>query len=110
LPDDTPVLRLYEWERARCVPWQVDAYLPSGSRFLFIRVRVVNPHEEWIPMYWWSNIAVPETRGLRLVAPAMAGLRHAYDGDLLSVTLPRADGIDITYPTNHEYARDLYFD
>lgn len=60
-PDGSPVLRLYEWERIRQVPFQIDAYLPDGSPVLFIRVRIVNPHDREIPMYWWSNISVPET-------------------------------------------------
>ncbi len=31
-PDCTPVLRLYEWERIRRAAYQIDAYLPDGSR------------------------------------------------------------------------------
>src|SRR5687768_11329382 len=37
--DGNPVLRLYEWERIRRVPFQVDCWLPDGSPFLRVRVR-----------------------------------------------------------------------
>ncbi len=57
-PDGTPVLRLYEWERIRCTTYQIDAYLPDGSPVLYVRVKLVNPFDHALPMYWWSNIAV----------------------------------------------------
>ena len=37
------ILRLYEWDRTRCVPYQLDFSLPDGSQFLFVRVRLSNP-------------------------------------------------------------------
>ena len=37
LDDGTPVLRLYEWERIRQVPYQMDFWLPDGSEWLFAR-------------------------------------------------------------------------
>lgn len=70
--DGTPVLRLYEWERLRQVPYQIDAYLPDGSPVLFVRVRISNPHDRAIPMYWWSNMAVPQSQETRVVVPATA--------------------------------------
>ena len=69
------MLRLYEWERIRQVPFQIDAYLPDGSPVLFVRVRIVNPHDREVPMYWWSNIAVPETAETRVIVPADAALQ-----------------------------------
>ena len=58
--DGSPILRLYEFERVRGVPYQIDFSLPPGSPWLLATVRIVNPHDRQIPMYWWSNIAVPE--------------------------------------------------
>ena len=52
------------------MPYQLDFSLPDGSQFLFVRVRLVNPHSQTIPMYWWSNIAVPESPDVRVVVPA----------------------------------------
>ena len=33
-PDGTPILRMFEWERIRQVPFQIDAFLPDGSEVL----------------------------------------------------------------------------
>ena len=59
-PDGGEMLRLWEWERLRDLPFQVDLWLPEGSDFLHVGVRIRNPHHHTAPVYWWSNIAVPE--------------------------------------------------
>ena len=64
-PGGLPVLRLREWERIRQTPFQLDIWLPDQSPFLFVRVAIRNPNDHEVPMYWWSNIAVPETPGSR---------------------------------------------
>ncbi|MCP4544119.1 MAG: DUF5107 domain-containing protein [Chloroflexi bacterium] len=107
-PEGTPVLRMYEWERIRQVPFQIDAYLPDGSPVLFVRVRIVNPHDHQVPMYWWSNIAVPETPGTRVVVPAESAYRFNYRG-LDVIPIPSAEGTDITYSTNVGRAADFFF-
>ena len=68
--EGAPVMRLYEWDRVRETPYQMDFHLPDGSPWLFVHIRIVNPHDRETPMYWWSNIAVPETPNMRVVAPA----------------------------------------
>jgi hypothetical protein len=106
--DGVPILRMYEWERIRQVPFQIDAYLPNGSPVLFVRVRIVNPHDGEVPMYWWSNIAVPETPDTRVLAPADSAYRFDYrQFDVISV--PKAEGIDVTYSSNRTRAGDLFF-
>jgi len=107
--DSAPVLRLYEWERIRQVPYQVDAWLPDGSPVLFVRVRIVNPHDAVTPMYWWSNIAVAEKPGLRVLAPAEAAYSFGYRGGLTQVSIPVCDGTDVTYPTNLDRAADFFY-
>jgi tetratricopeptide (TPR) repeat protein len=67
--DGSPVLRLYEWERIRGVPYQIDFHLPDGSQWLLVRVRLTNPYDEVIPTYWWSNVAIPELDGGRMIIP-----------------------------------------
>ena len=74
-------LRMYEWERIRQVPYQIDAYLPDGSPVLFVRVRITNPNDDTVPMYWWSNIAVPETHQTRVIVPADAAYSFGYGGE-----------------------------
>ena len=105
----TPVLRLYEYERIRGVPFQVDAYLPAGSPVLFVRVRISNPNPVEVPMYWWSNIAVPETPDTRVLVPADHSYRMAYDGMVRRVPVPELDGKDVTYSTRHDRAMDFFF-
>jgi len=107
--DGTPVLRLYEWERIRQVPFQIDAYLPDESPVLFVRVRIVNPHNREVPMYWWSNIAVPETPDTRVVMPADSAYRFDYRGGIDIIPVPKAEGTDITYSTNVKRSADFFF-
>ena len=109
-PDGTPVLRLYEWERIRQVPFQIDACLPGGSPVLFIHVRIVNPHDHDVPMYWWSNISVPETADTRVVVPAEDAYRFGYSkGGLRRVPIPELDGVDVSYATNIGQSMDFFF-
>ena len=109
--DGSPVLRLWEFERARAVPFQIDAYLPDGSSVLLVRVCIVNPHEHETPMYWWSNVAAPEQQGGRVLAPADAACHHDYSAQhkLVDLPLPVWNGVDQTYPTQQPAAGDCYF-
>ena len=108
LEDGTPVLRFYEYERLHRVVYQMDFFLPSGSKLLFARMRYVNPNEEVTPAYWWSNMAVPELRGNRTVVPADAAYTTTKDGVTL-VPVPVYRGIDVTYPVNNPCAVDYFF-
>jgi len=108
-PDGSPVLRLWEWERTRNLPYQMDFWLPEGSEFLYVGVRIRNPHDEDVPGYWWSNIAVEQTGRTRVLAPATEAWQHGYEGDLDLVPVP-GDDPDLTYPVLHEHAADLFFD
>ncbi|MFH8489324.1 DUF5107 domain-containing protein [Streptomyces longisporoflavus] len=107
-PDGGEMLRLWEWERLRDVPFQVDLWLPADSDFLHVGVRIRNPHEKAVPVYWWSNIAVPEKR--RVIAPADEAWHFGYSGALRKVPVPETDGVDRTYPLRSEYAADYFYD
>lgn len=110
--DGTPVLRIYEFDRDRAIPFQIDFYLPDGSRFLLARMRVMNTREEVVPMYWWSNIAVPQTPGARVVVPCLDTYANRYDHGhhaLSRIPLPDGDGFDGTYPENFPGAKDYFF-
>ena len=107
--DGTSALRLYEWDRVRCVPFQIDFWLPDEVPFLMARVRITNPNDRTIPMYWWSNIAVPEREDVRVLGPATQAYRHDYDGTLVGHDVPMYGGVDVTYTTNRRGAADLYF-
>jgi len=99
-----PVLRLYAWDRVKCFPCQIDLHLPSESRFLFAHVRLINPHDHEIPMYWWTNMSVPEYPGGRVLCPADT----TYKG--ITVTdCPVINGLDYSYCTRINNAYDLFF-
>ncbi|HNZ18047.1 MAG TPA: DUF5107 domain-containing protein [Candidatus Hydrogenedentes bacterium] len=105
-----PALRIYEWDRLHCFPWQIDFLLPEGSRFLFARPRIINPHTDTLPMYWWSNIAVPEHPELRTLAPAADALSHPPGTGILTVLpMPSPAGYDMSYPTNAPGAGEAFF-
>ncbi|MEO8394403.1 MAG: DUF5107 domain-containing protein [Chloroflexota bacterium] len=109
-PDGTPILRLYEWERIRQAAYQIDAYLPDGSSVLYVRPRLVNPFDHDLPMYWWSNIAVPEREDIRVIAPAAEAYQYALSvDDLATVAMPVVDGRDVTYSTRGQRAEDYFF-
>lgn len=107
--DGTPVLRLYEWERIRQAIYQMDFYLPERSDFLYARMRITNCRDETIPMYWWSNIAVPEALDVRVLVPADQAYNHSYDLCLRKIDIPYVLGADISYSTNCKKAVDYFF-
>ncbi|MGW3251182.1 DUF5107 domain-containing protein [Streptomyces fungicidicus] len=107
-PDGGEMLRLWEWERLRDLPFQVDLWLPDGSDFLYVGVRIRNPHENPVPAYWWSNIAVPEE--CRVLAPAEEAYHFGYEQRLSRVPVPVHDGVDRTYPPNSTYAADYFYE
>ena len=107
-PDGAEMLRLWEWERLRDLPFQVDLWLPEGSDFLYVGVRVRNPHEKPTPTYWWSNIAVPEER--RVLAPAEEAWHFGYERRLRRVPVPDYDHIDRTYPLNSTFPADYFYE
>lgn len=110
--DGTPVLRIYEFNRDRVTPFQIDFFLPADSRFLFVRTRVSNTNNHVVPMYWWSNIAVPELPGCRLVVPAMESYANAYHQGahaLSKIPMPDGEGFDASYPCNFNNAKDHFF-
>lgn len=102
------MLRLYEWDRVRGFPWQIDFHLPADSRFLYAHVRLTNPHEAEIPMYWWTNMAVPETPGSRVLFPAATAIGFHENGLLGLVELPTVLGRDMSYATNAPHAQEMF--
>ncbi|WJV45285.1 DUF5107 domain-containing protein [Streptomyces flavofungini] len=108
VPDGGEMVRLWEWERLRDIPFQVDLWLPEDSDFLHVGVRVRNPHERPVPVYWWSNIAVPEDR--RVLAPADEAWHYGYARTLRKVPVPEHDGVDRTYPPRAEFPADYFYD
>ncbi|MFI6147797.1 DUF5107 domain-containing protein [Streptomyces sp. NPDC051109] len=109
-PDGGVMVRLWEWERLRDLPFQVDLWLPEDSEFLYVGVRVRNPHERAVPVYWWSNIAVPEDPGTRVLAPADEAWHFGYERALRRIPVPRWEDEDRTYPLRSEYPADFFYE
>ncbi len=108
LEDGTPVLRMYEYERIRGIVYQMDFFLPEDSKLLYGRMRIVNPNSEVVPMYWWTNIAVPENKEYRNVVNATSAYTNI--GRRVSkVSAPEHNGINTTYPTNNPIAVDYFW-
>lgn len=97
LTDDAgnPVLRMYEYERIRGVEYQMDFWLGADDTYLNCRMRIVNSGNKVVPMYWWSNMAVPEYEGGRLVVPAKEAFTSK-DGQVYKVPVPMVNGVDVT--------------
>lgn len=107
LEDGTPVLRIYEYERIRGVVQQIDFFLPEASKLLFVRPRIINPLPDVVPMYWWSNIAVPETPDTRVVVNADGA--YVAENNTSLAPIPIHHGDDVTYPINVPAACDYFY-
>jgi hypothetical protein len=106
-------LRLYEYERCKGLLWQLDFYLPSGVPMLYAFTRVINTRDEETPMYWWSNVAVPEAPDVRVLAPATEAVYYDFGSPSYGlapvVRLPCAGGKDCTYSTNFPVTGEYFF-
>lgn len=107
--DGTPALRLWEYERVRGAPYRVELFLPEGSHWLMAYVVIDNPHPHEIPMYWWTNMAVPETDDMRVIAPAERAIRYSYRGGIDLVPVPRLEGRDVSRPRTIPGSRDYFY-
>ena len=105
------VLVMYEYERIRGVVFAVEATLVGAA--LLVQVTIENTAGRAVPMYWWSNIAVPETEGTRVLAPAEEAMFCAYsDGAyfLDKTAMPIIEGRDVTYASRSPRSRDFFYD
>ncbi|MFF9569108.1 DUF5107 domain-containing protein [Streptomyces sp. NPDC014685] len=109
-PDGGEMVRLWEWERLRDLPFQVDLWLPDDSDFLHVGVRIRNPHEHTAPVYWWSNTAVPEDERTRVLAPADEAWYFGYAHALTRVPVPVSGSVDRTYPTRGDFPADYFYE
>lgn len=110
LEDDNgvPILRMYEYERVRKVTYQMDFWLDEQSTFLNCRMRIYNQTAEVVPMYWWSNMAVPEHEGGRIIVPAKEAYTNRSDR-VYKVEVPLVDGVDISRYKNIPNQVDYFF-
>ena len=108
--DGQQALRMWEFDRLREVVFQVDTWLPPDSPVLMAAIRIRNPNHFAVPMYWWTNAAVPQSEHVRVVAPADSAFASDYTGGIARVRPTDENGVDCTWPTRNRRARDFFFD
>lgn len=112
MPDGSEGLRMYEYERIRGVVYSIDAWIPEGSEYLYIRPRIENRTGKEIWMYWWSNIAVPAYEKTRVIVPARNTFINYFGNDhyvLDYSSHPNALNTDVSYPENIGRSLDFFY-
>ncbi|WP_052663863.1 DUF5107 domain-containing protein [Psychromicrobium lacuslunae] len=109
-PEGQEVLRMWEFDRLREVIFQIDAWLPEDSAFLHLAVRINNPNPHSVPIYWWSNAAVPQTAETRVIAPAQSAFASDYQHGIKRRSPQDLDGVDASWPSRNSVAADYFFD
>ncbi|ABY21973.1 protein CDC27Hs [Renibacterium salmoninarum ATCC 33209] len=110
LADGSQALRMWEFDRLREVVFQVDAWLPDDSAVLNVAIRISNPNDHEVPIYWWSNAAAPQTDQTRVIAPASSAFASDYENGIKRQTPHELDGVDCTWPSKNQHAADYFFD
>lgn len=109
-PDGQEILRMWEFDRLREVVFQIDAWLPADSKVVLVAVRIRNPNDKTVPMYWWTNAAIPQSPATRVLAPAQRSYATDYDGSMTRVDTTNFHGVDATWPVRNSQAADFFFD
>jgi tetratricopeptide (TPR) repeat protein len=114
-------LRMYDYERVKKIFYQIDFHLPDGSASLYAYVRIINDETAEKPMYWWTNIALPERDNVRVFSctDEVMFLRPESIGNNVDPVrifghaklpvLPTLPGLDSTYPQNSNYSNEFFF-
>ena len=113
MSDGSEGVRVYEYERIRGCAYGYDAWLPEDSKMLYIRPRIENRTGKEVWMYWWSNIAVPEVKKTRVVAPANDTFINFFGNNHYTLDkrkLPDGFDADVSYPANFGRSLDFFFD
>lgn len=113
-------LRCYEYERCKGIYWQIDFYLEDEAEQIAVYVRFINPKSEPVPFYWWTNVAIPEEKNVRIFSgnpeviyinpssneavDAIKGMSHGTMPHLGS--LPNGDA---SYPQNFRFSSEYFF-
>ena len=105
---DEEFIRIFAWERVKAFPYMVDMHLPKDSPFFYIHVRIINPHDYMIPMYWWTNIGCEEYPDGRVIAPCDETY-ETHGSSLRYVNCPVIEGVDKSYVSHQRNAYDLFF-
>lgn len=112
-------LRMYEFERTKRLYYSIDFYLTEKT--LDAYVKIINDDKESKPMYWWTNIAVPEERNVRIFSDTTrviyihpdsigaAGNSIKKFGGATLPDIPSIKNLDATYPLNSPYSNEYFY-
>ena len=106
-PDGEPILRVWEYERTRKLVFQIDFFLCGDEAKLAVHVGVCNTTDHVLPLYWWSNVAIREQPGHRVVAHGGEAICNAYGGRLSIVDADAPP--DLSYLENHDHVGDYFY-
>ena len=113
---DEEFLRMYVYERVKRMTYQVDFHLPEGALHLTAHMVLTNPNPEAVPIFLWTNAAVPEEDGLRVFSgtdQVLVLLESEIPGESLvthaALPDPAGDGIDHSYPRRIPHAEEYFF-
>ncbi|MBB6481123.1 DUF5107 domain-containing protein [Spirochaeta isovalerica] len=118
--EENEFLRMYEYERNRGIFFSVDFHLPPGARQLGAHVRIVNDNSYKVPMYWWTNIALPEEKDIRVFSETDQVIYIKPESNIseknihrfgrASLTdLPSLPGKDASRPMNFTFSSEYFF-
>ncbi len=107
-PNGEPGMRMYAWDRVKRFTYQMDFYLPSGSQFLFMHVRIVNALDCETPMYWWTNMGAPEKKDRRVLVPADTCIYNV-EKEFALGHMPEIDGYDVPCTTSIKHSMEFFF-
>lgn len=108
--DRGPILRLYEFDRIVEATWQIDLFLPDDDDRLFVHGRIVNANATPRLAYWWTNVAAPMVKGMRVLSPADYSIEHVLPGnELARFPFPDPERFDGSYPDRWRDATSVFF-
>lgn len=100
-----PVLRLWEYERMLGLVWRIDVAVRDGV--LLVHPVIANHTGHEMPVYWWSNTAVPLSPDSRVLVPATDA--WFFDGTAELDLVPVPGHSDVTRPGRLTGAADHFF-
>jgi len=106
-PDGSPVLRLWAFERMLRLVWRIDCWLDGDS--LYVRPLLHNPWSRTVPIYWWSNVAVPLDAGTRVLTDAGRAWTFDSSRNLELCAFP-GDEFDQSFPDRYDFSADRFLE
>ena len=109
--DGDEILKMYEYEAIRGLAYVIRAGLYKDT--LRINISIENTRHSPTYLYWWSNIAIPQTKETRVFVPTDKSYITTYRNGGYEISydkIPTINGNDISYPANALVAKDYFFD